>query len=107
MRFLPLLLLAGCGLPGAPTLSMSAGYGGTPPLVTARESATASMTLIACPIRADGVQVVSDLVQALSQQSPVVTASDAATARLVLNTCPSPPTPEAIRAAAEAARARR
>lgn len=96
---LSLLALSGCapGSGGSGGLSLSANYGGSPPIVTARESASASLTLIACPLRAEGGALVGEMIQALQQQSPVVTASEAGSARLILNLCPSLPTAEMLR----------
>ena len=108
MRYLwILLILSGCS---PADISRALGMmprpqSGTPPIVTANESATAIMTIVACPTTPAGGALVAEMIQSLSQQSPIVTAQEAGTARLTINTCPSPLTPDAIRASAEAARA--
>lgn len=107
LLLLLLLLLPGCSFNQLASLATTVASTGTPPIVRADQSATAAMTLIACPLRPDGQAALTELITTLSQQSPIVTASDAGTARLTLNLCPSPISPEAIRAASEAARARR
>lgn len=112
MRYLLILcfLLSGCTAADVArqfSAALPVPTSGTPPIVTARESATSIMTIIACPATPTGVSIISEMVSSLSQQSPIVTATEAGTARLTINTCPTPPTPEAIRAAAEAVRAQR
>lgn len=100
MSFKPLflaLVVGGCSSPFGRSLPQSAYYGGTPPLVTARENATSSLTLIACPLRPEGGALMSEMIQSLSQQSPVVTSSEAGTARLIINLCPNAPTAEVVR----------